>query len=87
MHTYSVSASTNACTCGSLSALKLSFLVDPKLTSFALSRLSSNFAFLKNSSSFGEAPGQPPSIKDTPRLSSNFAISSLSFTEGEIPSC
>ena len=34
-----------------------------------------------------EAPGQPPSIKDTPRLSNNFAISSLSFTEGEIPSC
>ena len=70
-----------------MSALKLSFLVDPKLTSFALARLSSDFAFLKNSSSLGEAPGQPPSIKDTPRLSNNFAISSLSFTEGEIPSC
>ena len=47
MHTYSVSASINACTCGSLSAFKLSFLVDPKLTSFALARLSSDFAFLK----------------------------------------
>ena len=76
-----------AWTCGSSSTFKFSFLVDPKLTSFAFLSLSSVLALSKNSSSLGEAPGQPPSIKATPSSSSNSAIASLSFTEGEIPSC
>ena len=79
--------STNAFTCGSSLADKSSFLVEPKLTSFAFFSFNSLFAVSKNSSSFGEAPGQPPSIKLTPKLSISFAIAILSFTDGEIPSC
>ena len=59
--------STNAFTCGSSLADKSSFLVEPKLTSFAFFKCNSLFAVSKNSSSFGDAPGQPPSIKLTPR--------------------
>ena len=41
----------------------------------------------KNSSSFGFAPGQPPSMKATPRWSSCSATRSLSSTVSEMPSC
>ena len=79
--------STNAFTCGSSLADKSSFLVEPKLTSFAFFKFNSLFAASKNSSSLGDAPGQPPSIKLTPKPSISFAIAILSFTDGEIPSC
>ncbi len=41
----------------------------------------------KNSASFGLAPGQPPSMKVTPRWSSCSATRSLSSTVSERPSC
>jgi hypothetical protein len=87
MQTISVPESISALTWGSSSTFAFNFLVEPKLTNFAFLRLSSFLALLKNSSSFGDAPGQPPSIKVTPKSSSNLAIASLSFTEGDIPSC
>jgi hypothetical protein len=40
----------------------------------------------KNSASFGFEPGQPPSMKLTPRRSSRSAMRSLSSHESEMPS-
>ena len=54
----------------SSSAATCARLVDPNATSCALSRTSSSFARSKNCSSFGFAPGQPPSMYATPRWSS-----------------
>ena len=49
--------------------------------------VSSFLARAKNSTSLGLAPGQPPSMKVTPRWSSCSATRSLSSTVSERPSC
>src|SRR4051794_19383581 len=86
MHTVDVPASTRLRNVASSSTLPLTRRVDPKATSVDVSSCSSVRARRKNSSSFGLAPGQPPSMKCTPRWSSCWAIRSLSSTVSETPS-
>ena len=61
--------------------------VEPNATSVAVPSVSSFLARAKNSTSLGLAPGQPPSMKVTPRWSSCSATRSLSSTVSERPSC
>ena len=61
--------------------------VDPNATRVARASVSSPGARAKNSASFGFAPGQPPSMKVTPRWSSCSATRSLSSTVSDRPSC
>ena len=61
--------------------------VEPKATRVAVESVSSSRARAKNSMSLGLAPGQPPSMKVTPRWSSCSATRSLSATVRESPSC
>src|SRR5688572_17197563 len=86
MQTIEVSASIRWRKVSSLSTLPSLRRVDPKATSVLVSSCSSVFALRKNSSSFGLAPGQPPSMKCTPSQSSCSAMRSLSSTVREIPS-
>ena len=87
MQMISVSAFRRACIWGSSSTGREGRRVDPKAVSRLLDRASSVFARAKNSSSFGRAPGHPPSMKCTPRSSRREAIRSLSETVREMPSC
>ena len=59
------------------------FLVELNATS--LEFLNLFFASLKNSSSFGLEPSQPPSIYAIPKVSRADAIFNLSSTENDIP--
>jgi hypothetical protein len=69
------------------SALPRGRRVDPNATRVAVDNFSSAGARLKNSSSLGLAPGQPPSMYATPRWSSWAATRSLSSTVSDNPSC
>ena len=60
--------------------------VEPNATNVDVVRSSSVSALRKNSMSLGLAPGQPPSMKSTPRWSSCSAICSLSSTVADTPS-
>ena len=62
----------------SSAALLLARLVAPKATNVAFFSFNSLAANLKNSVSFGLAPGHPPSMKPTPRSSRCLAIVNLS---------
>ena len=72
---------------GVVSGLTPARRVEPNATSVAVPRVSSFLARAKNSTSLGLAPGQPPSMKVTPRWSSCSATRSLSSTVRERPSC
>ena len=61
--------------------------VDPNAASVAVRSASSVLARAKNSASLGLDPGQPPSMKPTPRSSRWRATVSLSATESDSPSC
>jgi hypothetical protein len=61
MHTVDVPAPTRLRNVGSSSTLPFTRRVDPNATIVDVSRRSSVRARRKNSSSFGLAPGQPPS--------------------------
>ena len=87
MQTASVPAFTRFASTSSSSARTPGRLVEPNATSVAVDRRSSSGARAKNSSSFGFAPGQPPSIYATPRWSSCSATRSLSSTVSDRPSC
>ena len=86
-HTTDASESTSARTRGSCAATPPARRVAPKAARVAWRRSSSVRARSKNSVSFGLAPGQPPSMKSTPRSSSSPAMASLSDTERLSPSC
>src|SRR3954447_21805942 len=86
MHTVEVPASTRLRRVGSSSTLPFTRRVEPKATSVEVSSRNSVRARRKNSSSFGLAPGPPPSMKCTPRWSSCSAIRSLSSTVSDTPS-
>ncbi len=60
--------------------------VEPNAASVAVVSDSSVRARRKNSASLGFAPGQPPSMKPTPRSSRCRAIVSLSLTDSDRPS-
>ena len=62
----------------SSAAFTLGRRVAPKATKVAFLSFNSFFARLKNSVSFGLAPGHPPSINPTPRSSRWRAIANLS---------
>src|SRR5665213_1525715 len=87
MQTASVWASTRWRRVSSSSARTPARRVEPKATSVARARASSFGARAKNSASLGLAPGQPPSMKVTPRWSSCSATRSLSSTVSDRPSC
>ncbi len=87
MHTASVWALTRWRSVSSSSALTAARRVEPNATSVDLDSESSVGARAKNSSSFGLAPGHPPSMKVTPRWSSCSATRSLSSTVSDSPSC
>ncbi len=72
---------------GSFAGVTPARRVDPNATSVAVESCSSAGARAKNSSSFGFAPGQPPSMYVTPRWSSCSATRSLSSTVSDSPSC
>ena len=80
-------ASTRLARTASVSGFTPARRVDPNATSVALLSVSSFLARAKNSTSLGLAPGQPPSMKVTPRWSSCSATRSLSSTVSERPSC
>ena len=67
MHTAGVPAEARLASTWSESTLPLARRVDPNATSSLTFRSSSERALVKNSSSLGLAPGQPPSMKATPR--------------------
>ena len=60
-------ASMRLANTSSFSGLTPARRVEPKATSVAVPSCSSFLARAKNSMSFGLAPGQPPSMKATPR--------------------
>ena len=86
MHTAGVPASIRLRNVASSSTLPRGRRVDPKATSVLVVSCSSRPARAKNSTSFGFAPGQPPSTNCTPRRSSCSAMRSLSSTVAETPS-
>ena len=79
--------SKSARTCSSSAAFTLGRRVAPKATNCAFLNFNSLATRAKNSVSRGLAPGQPPSIKPTPRSSRCLAIVILSWTERFKPSC
>ena len=87
MQTASVLAFTSWRRTSSSSARTPARRVEPNATSVAVDSRSSAGARAKNSSSLGLAPGQPPSMKATPRWSSCSATRSLSSTVSDSPSC
>ena len=78
--------SRSALTCGSSLALAPARRVAPKATSWACLKSISCRARAKNSVSRGLAPGQPPSMKPTPKSSRCRAMASLSATVRLMPS-
>ena len=78
--------SSSALTCGSSEALPPARRVAPKATSSACLKSISCWARAKNSVSRGLAPGQPPSMKPTPKSSRCRAMVSLSATVRLMPS-
>src|SRR5215212_6270278 len=87
MHAIGTLASTRWRSVSSLSTLPFTRRVEPNATSSLVFSCSSpETARRKNSSSFGLAPGHPPSMKWTPRWSSCSAIRSLSSTVRDTPS-
>src|SRR4051794_26900316 len=86
MHTVDVPAARRLRSVSAESTLPLTRRGEPKATSVDVSMRSSEGARRKNSSSFGLAPGQPPSMKSTPNQSSCSAMRSLSSTVREMPS-
>src|SRR6185369_3027524 len=86
MQTADVPAATRFASVGSSSTLPLTRRVEPNATRVEVVSFSSVAARRKNSSSFGLAPGQPPSIQVMPRWSSCSAMRSLSSTVSEMPS-
>ncbi len=77
---------TSAASWASSAALPPACLVAPKATNWAFFRSSSAAARAKNSVSRGLAPGQPPSMKPTPKSSRWRAMVSLSATVRWMPS-
>ena len=67
MQTAGVPASIRLSSVVSSSTLPRGRRVEPKATSVLVVSASSSAARAKNSMSFGLAPGQPPSMKWTPR--------------------
>ncbi len=76
----------SACTWGSSAALPPALRVAPNATSWAFSNAISCWARAKNSVSRGLAPGQPPSMYPTPKVSRCRAMVSLSATVRLMPS-